>query len=250
MQRALWIVAWRFWVVAGRFLRAAPGYVAECHVADSVYAVSVLADNTRLLWDKRFPDYVETNAKCAGEAPRGKGDCLAVRWPCRDVQSGDAYGRATLAHIKPICAERGSWRAFFVGLGGGAMQSELLRACPDAVIETYEIAPGIVPVAENAMGFVTSASQRLTVADARTAAHELAHNGTIFDLIMSDYSSLHDTAFLRNVSTLLRPGGVLAYSSYNPFPQQWLHEVSELFGVAAEPVATADNNLLLLTTPA
>ncbi|KPV55763.1 malonyl-CoA O-methyltransferase [Paenibacillus sp. A3] len=119
-----------------------------------------------------------------------------------------------------------------IGCGTGLLTEMLLRDWPDAVITALDIAPAMLEAAERRIrSKVPSAvaNQRFPVnfrlADAEAWAAQA--EPLSFDLIVSSacfqwLASPQDT--LRHLRRLLRPGGLLAFTTFGPETFRELHE--------------------------
>jgi len=112
-------------------------------------------------------------------------------------------------------------RILIVGLGGGTLPTALAAVLPEAEIDTVEIDPAMVRVAERWFGFRQGPRQRVHVADGRRYVEDAAREGRRYDLVMldaydTDYIPHHlmTREFLRQVQAILRPGGVLAANTF------------------------------------
>ncbi|GLI08558.1 malonyl-[acyl-carrier protein] O-methyltransferase [Paenibacillus tyrfis] len=119
-----------------------------------------------------------------------------------------------------------------IGCGTGLLTEILLRDWPDALITALDIAPVMLKAAERRIRTKASsvaASQRLPVsfhlADAEAWAAQA--EPLSFDLIVSSacfqwLGRPHET--LRHLRRLLRPGGLMAFTTFGPETFRELHE--------------------------
>lgn len=109
-----------------------------------------------------------------------------------------------------------------IGLGGGSLPRALAALLPQADIDTVEIDPAVVRVAQRYFRFVSGPRLHAYEEDGRTYVRRAARTGKTYDLIMLDaydheYIPEHllTQEFLREVRSLLRPGGVVAANTYS-----------------------------------
>ena len=109
-----------------------------------------------------------------------------------------------------------------IGLGGGTLPLTLEKLLPAADIDTVEIDPAVVNVAQRYFGFRTDARLHVVEQDGRTYVHQMRHAGTHYDLIMLDaydnqYIPEHmlTREFLTEVRALLEPAGVVAANTFS-----------------------------------
>lgn len=112
-------------------------------------------------------------------------------------------------------------RILIVGLGGGTLPTALAALLPDAEIDTVEIDPAVVRVAERWFGFRQGPRQRVHLEDGRKFVESAAGAGRRYDLVMldaygADYIPRHlmTREFLQQVKAVLVPGGVLAANTF------------------------------------
>jgi len=112
-------------------------------------------------------------------------------------------------------------RILIIGLGGGTLPTTLATLFPKAQIDTVEIDPAVVRVAQEYFGF--QVSERVTVAeeDGRAFVRRAARQGTQYDLVMldafeQDYipEHLQTREFLLEVKSVLAPEGVLVSNTW------------------------------------
>ncbi|MCC7463841.1 MAG: fused MFS/spermidine synthase [Gammaproteobacteria bacterium] len=109
-----------------------------------------------------------------------------------------------------------------VGLGGGTLPGALATLLPGSSIDVVEIDPAVVRVARRYFGFTPAPTTRIHEEDGRAYVRRALRAGTRYDLIMLDaydheYIPEHllTQEFLREVRSLLRPGGVLAANTFS-----------------------------------
>ncbi|HEY5808531.1 MAG TPA: fused MFS/spermidine synthase [Povalibacter sp.] len=150
-------------------------------------------------------------------------NCRIGRQSCMDMRNPDQftlnYPRMMMAslYLKPQPRS-----ILIVGLGGGTLPRALTRILPDAVIDTVEIDPAVVRVAQAYFDFRPSNRVRVVESDGRVFVKRAIREGRRYDLIMLDafdheYIPEHllTQEFLREARSLLAPGGVLAANTFS-----------------------------------
>lgn len=109
-----------------------------------------------------------------------------------------------------------------IGLGGGSLPRALAGAVPDAHIDAVEIDPAVVRVARRFFKFVPGPNTQVFEEDGRAYVRRAMRANKSYDLIMLDaydheYIPEHllTQEFLREVRSLLKPGGVLAANTFS-----------------------------------
>ncbi|WP_459615834.1 spermidine synthase [Bordetella sp. 2513F-2] len=113
-------------------------------------------------------------------------------------------------------------RILVIGLGGGTLPMALADLLPQAEIDTVELDPAVVRVAQAYFGFRPSARLRVHQADGRAYVERAVREGQRYDLVLldafdEDYIPRHLTTreFLGQVRALLAPQGVLAANTFS-----------------------------------
>ncbi|MDX3895850.1 MULTISPECIES: spermidine synthase [Pusillimonas] len=108
-----------------------------------------------------------------------------------------------------------------IGLGGGTLPSALARILPEAVIDTVEIDPAVVKVAQAYFGYRPGPRQRVFVEDGREFVERARREGAAYDMVMLDafdidYIPAHllTVEFLEQVKGILSSRGVLVANSF------------------------------------
>lgn len=108
-----------------------------------------------------------------------------------------------------------------VGLGGATIPLALGKVLPDAVIDTVEIDPAVVRVAEDYFGYRQGPRQRVFVEDGRAFVERAHREGRHYDMVMLDafdvdYIPAHllTQEFLQHVRAILSPDGVLVANTF------------------------------------
>jgi spermidine synthase len=109
-----------------------------------------------------------------------------------------------------------------IGLGGGTLPRALEQILPRVRIDVVEIDPAVVRVARRYFDFRANERVRVIEADGRVYVKRAIRENKRYDLIMLDafdheYIPEHllTQEFLREVKTLLTPGGVLAANTFS-----------------------------------
>jgi spermidine synthase len=165
----------------------------------------------------------------------GAGRVFVVDGPrCRYLRFGSPFGIdqsvASLADPEAVPTEyvriaalglavpRRIERVATIGLGGGAFPRLVLRAAPDAELDSVEVDPAVVEAAARFFGVAAGPRHRVHVADAAEflARDGLDGDGPRFDLLFLDtYDAdglperLATGSYFASAAARLRPGGVL-----------------------------------------
>lgn len=112
-------------------------------------------------------------------------------------------------------------RVLVIGLGGGTLPTVLAELLPQAQIDTVEIDPAVVRVAEAWFGFRQGPRQRVHLQDGRAFVEAAARAGRRYDLVMldaygPDYIPRHlmTREFLQQVKAILAPSAVVAANTF------------------------------------
>jgi len=149
--------------------------------------------------------------------------CRIGRQSCMDMRRPDHielnYVRMMLGalYLKPQPRS-----VLIVGLGGGTLPRILTKILPEVRIDVVEIDPAVVRVAQQYFSFTPSERTRVIEADGRVYVKRAIREKRQYDLVMLDafdheYIPEHllTQEFLREVKTLLAPGGVLAANTFS-----------------------------------
>jgi len=149
--------------------------------------------------------------------------CRIGRQSCMDMRQPDFitlnYPRMMLGalFLKPQPRS-----ILIVGLGGGTLPRALSKLLPQTSIDVVEIDPAVTRVAQRFFDFKAGPHTRVIVADGRVYVKRAIRERLQYDLIMLDafdheYIPEHllTQEFLREVKTLLAPGGVLAANTFS-----------------------------------
>ncbi|NYT75414.1 fused MFS/spermidine synthase [Alcaligenaceae bacterium] len=108
-----------------------------------------------------------------------------------------------------------------VGLGGATIPRAFAKILPDAIIDSVEIDPAVVRVAERFFGYEQGPQQRVFIEDGRDFVERASREGRKYDMVMLDafdvdYIPAHllTVEFLHVVRTILSPDGVLVANTF------------------------------------
>jgi spermidine synthase len=146
----------------------------------------------------------------------GRQTCLSIAEPHRLVFE---YTRMIMGALYLAPEPR---RVLVIGLGGGSVPTALRALLPEAVIESVELDPAVVRVAERFFGFVPDARSTVLTGDGRVHVKRAARQGRRFDLVVLDafdhlYVPEHMITrdYLLEVRSLLADGGVMAANTFS-----------------------------------
>lgn len=146
----------------------------------------------------------------------GRQSCMDTRAPDRMVMN---YPRMMLGALFLNPDPR---TVLIIGLGGGTLPRALEQLLPEVRIDVVEIDPAVVRVAGQYFDFKADARVRVIEADGRVYVKRALREDKRYDLVMLDafdheYIPEHllTQEFLREVKTLLTPGGVLAANTFS-----------------------------------
>ena len=129
--------------------------------------------------------------------------------------------------------------AVHLGGGGFSIPRYLAATRPDSDSLVLELDPGVVELAEDELGLVTSDRLRVVTGDARVDLRDVADDSA--DLVVGDAFGgravpwhLTTTEFVRDVQRVLRDDGIYAQNVIDQQPLDFLHaDVATLRGVFA-----------------
>lgn len=108
-----------------------------------------------------------------------------------------------------------------IGLGGGTLPTALHRLLPEVTIDTVELDPAVVKVAQRYFGYEIGPRQRIHVEDGRAFIEQALQKGSRYDMVMLDafdvnYIPAHllTVEFLEQVRDVLTPGGMVVANSF------------------------------------
>lgn len=150
-------------------------------------------------------------------------DCRIGRQSCIDLAAPQRFAlKYTRMMMGALYLNPVPRSILIVGLGGGTLPTALMQVLPQANIDVVEIDPAVVRVAQKYFGFRPDDHVRVTEMDGRVFIKRAIREQRRYDLIMLDafdheYIPEHllTQEFLREVRTLLVPGGVLAANTFS-----------------------------------
>jgi len=108
-----------------------------------------------------------------------------------------------------------------IGLGGGTLPTALHQLLPAATIDTVELDPAVIKVAQRYFGYQIGPRQRVYAEDGRAFIERAAREGRRYDMVMLDAfdvdyipAHLQTQEFLEHVRALLSPDGVLVANTF------------------------------------
>ncbi|MGB4102164.1 MAG: fused MFS/spermidine synthase [Alphaproteobacteria bacterium] len=119
-------------------------------------------------------------------------------------------------------------QVLMIGLGGGTLPTTLAKLYPEAVIDSVDIDPAVIKVAEKYFNFRIGEKQRAYAEDGRVFVKRALQEGRRYDLILLDAFSApvipeHMTTqeFLTEVKGILAPHGAYAV---NTVPREVMYD--------------------------
>ena len=113
-------------------------------------------------------------------------------------------------------------KILLIGLGGGTLASTLSRVLPKAKIDTVEIDPAVVRVAQKYFNFRITPAVTVSEEDGRVFVKRAIKKGMKYDLVIldafdHDYIPEHllTQEFLREIKKVMTSGGVLAANTWS-----------------------------------
>jgi spermidine synthase len=150
-------------------------------------------------------------------------NCRVGRQSCMDVKRPDRFAlNYTRMMLGALYLKPEPRSILVIGLGGGTLPRALMKVLPNATIDTVEIDPAVVRVAKQYFDFKPDDRVSVAELDGRVFVKRAIREQRRYDLIMLDafdheYIPEHllTQEFLREVKTLLAPGGVLAANTFS-----------------------------------
>lgn len=182
----------------------------------------------------------------------GRQSCLELDDPDRLVFE---YTRmmASALLIRPEPAS-----VLIIGLGGGSLPVALHKLLPHAVIDTVELDPAVVRVAQRFFEYETGPRQRVFIEDGRAFVERAVREGRRYDIVMldafdEDYIPAHlmTLEFLQQVHGALSPDGLVVANS---FAQSRMYEresatYAAVFGPFFNLRAGLEGNRVIVASP-
>lgn len=116
-------------------------------------------------------------------------------------------------------------RVLVIGMGGGSLSKALRKYDPDLYIDTVELDPSVVSVAQQFFKFSSDPRSSVHVSDGRMFVRQQLKKGVSYDIILvdafdKDYIPEHmlTVEYLRQVKAILAPGGVVATNTFTSGP--------------------------------
>jgi spermidine synthase len=160
--------------------------------------------------------------------------CMQLDQPKRQILS---YSKGVLASLFVNPSPK---RVLVIGLGGGILPMALRNVNSTVHIDTVELDAAVVDVAEKYFGFHEDALSKVHVDDGRVYVRKQRRAGTHYDLIVIDAYDKHSVPehmltqeFIRDVRSLLSPGGVVASNTFS-LGRLSLHEAATYQSVFGE----------------
>jgi|HubBroStandDraft_6_1064221.scaffolds.fasta_scaffold15869_5 spermidine synthase len=150
-------------------------------------------------------------------------DCKIGRQSCIDLKAPEhLVFEYTQMMLGSLFLTPDPQHILVIGLGGGTLPLTLEKLLPHADIDTVEIDPAVVLVAQRYFGFQTEARLHVFEQDGRAYVRQAIRAGKHYDLIMLDaydnqYIPEHllTREFLGEVKLLLAPDGVVAANTFS-----------------------------------
>jgi spermidine synthase len=112
-------------------------------------------------------------------------------------------------------------RVLVIGMGVGSVPMAIRAAVPGAFIETVDIDPAVIDIAKQYFSYREDNRTRSYAADGRVFVKKALEKGIQYDLIILDAMNdqyipehLLTVEFLREVKSLLAPGGIVAANTF------------------------------------
>ena len=202
MRNRLFILLSIFWPI---YALATPDKYGVLHEERSLYTRILVHQNNDLLCLKFTLIRSDSNQSCKDLAQ-----------PKRMVFT---YAQMTMAALLFNPTPK---RILIVGLGGGTLPMALRELVPSALIDTVEIDPAVIRVANDYFGYRTDAQNRIFTEDARVFGKRAKIKGQRYDLVIldafnGDYIPEHlmTVEYLQEMRDLLTPNGTLVANTFS-----------------------------------
>lgn len=142
-----------------------------------------------------------------------------------------------------------------VGLGGGTLPSALAKLLPNATIDSVEIDPAVVRVAQTYFGYTPGPKQRIFIEDGRQFIQNALHQGKEYDMVMldafdADYIPGHllTVEFFQEIKKLLAKNGVVVANSFvgSRFYDEESATYASVFGSFFNVTSRIDGNRVII----
>jgi spermidine synthase len=160
--------------------------------------------------------------------------CVQLNRPKRQILS---YSKGVLASLFVNPSPK---RVLVIGLGGGIVPTALRNIDSAVRIDTVELDAAVFDVAKTYFGFREDARSKIHIDDGRVFVRKQRRAGTHYDLIVIDAYDKHSVPehlltqeFIRDVRSLLNPGGVVASNTFS-LGRLSLHEAATYQSVFGE----------------
>ena len=149
--------------------------------------------------------------------------CRVGRQSCMDMDRPDHFSlNYTKMMLGALYLQPQPRSVLIIGLGGGTLPRALIQLLPGVTIDSVEIDPAVVKVAQEYFDFTINERSRVIEQDGRVFVKRAIREKRRYDLIMLDafdheYIPEHllTQEFLREVKSLLTPNGVLAANTFS-----------------------------------
>lgn len=145
-------------------------------------------------------------------------------------------------------------KILMIGLGGGSLPTTLAKLYPEAMIETVEIDPTVIKIAEKYFEYHPGPKQRAVAEDGRVFVKRAREEGTRYDLILLDAFNapvipehLTTREFLAEVKNILAPHGAFTINTV-PRAEMYDHESTTYESVFGKffNLRTGGNRVILI----
>ena len=162
------------------------------------------------------------NIRCLTFGPREDGAVLLQS--CVELDNpGHIHAAYTKMMISALALlETEATRGLVIGLGGGVVPTAMRRLAPNMDIDTVDVNPAVVKIAQSHFGFVVDEKTRAHVQDGRVFVKRAVAKGRRYDIVMvdafnADYIPEHMTTveFARELRQLIEPDGLLVINTFS-----------------------------------
>lgn len=159
--------------------------------------------------------------------------------------------------ISALLAKPDPQSILIIGLGGASLPNALHKILPGAMIDSVEIDPAVVRVAQRYFGYTTGPRQHVFVDDGREFVGRAGREGRQYDMVMLDafdteYIPPHllTLEFLQQVRDILAPGGIVVANSFarSSLYKRESATYADVFGKFYNLRARLDGNRVIIAT--